>query len=138
LNYVTGYAEEYCELETFRPQCLKNEIIVIESAIYGRRYVSRCLKREKFDFVLNPSFLGCFADVMGYLSTKCSGRKQCEIRIPDADLQQATPCPVGLDMFLEVRYSCVEGEELVMFVNIPTSPMRNHLYEDTVYAVSEQ
>jgi len=106
----TGYAEEYCLLETFRPQCLKNEIIVIESAIYGRRYVSRCLEKENFDFALHPSFLGCSADVMTYLGTRCSGKKQCEIRIPDADLQQAKPCPIGLDMFLEVRYSCVEGE----------------------------
>ena len=107
---VVVHVEEYCLLETFRPQCLKNEIIVIESANYGRRYVSRCLETEELDFVSNPGYLGCSADVLDYVSRVCSGKKQCEIRIPDANLQQKKPCPKGLDMFLEIRYSCVEGK----------------------------
>ena len=114
---IAEHTKEYCELETFRPQCLKNEVIMIESAIYGRRYVSRCLQKENFDFDLNPSFLGCSADVIAYVSTKCSGQKQCEIFIPDANLQQAQPCPVGLDMFLEVRYSCIEGRLCCQLIN---------------------
>ena len=108
--YVAGNTEEYCELETFRPQCLKNEVIIIESAVYGRRYVSRCLETEELDFSINPGFIGCSADVVDYVNSVCSGKKQCEIRIPDANLQQTKPCPKGLDMFLEIRYSCVEGE----------------------------
>ena len=109
---TAGYAEEYCELETFRPQCLKNEVIVIESAIYGRRYVSRCLETEELDFASNPGYLGCSADVVDYVNTVCSGKKQCEIRIPDANLQHTKPCPKGLDMFLEIRYACVEGKNV--------------------------
>ena len=118
---VAGGGSEYCELETFRPVCLSNEVILIVTAIYGRRYVNRCLAKENFDFTANPSFLGCSADVMEYVGQKCSGKRRCEISIPDANLQNTQPCPVGLDMFLEVEYSCLEGKLKLVSRNILTN-----------------
>jgi len=101
--------EEFCNYEMFRPECWKNEVIVIEEAIYGRRRAGRCTKAENSDLAEDPRYLGCYADVLGLLDAKCSGKKECELRIPDSDLEQATPCDKFLKMFLEVRYTCVEG-----------------------------
>jgi len=101
---------EFCLLETFRPECWKNEMIVIEEAIYGRRHIGKCIEPEEVEGVEdNPQYLGCHANVLSLLDTKCSGKKQCEVHVPDADLEQTEPCRKGLKMFLEVRYTCVEG-----------------------------
>ena len=101
--------EEYCHYETFRPECWKNEVIIIQEATYGRRRAGRCIEAENSELAEDPRYLGCYADVLGLLDVKCSGKKDCELRIPDADLYQATDCVKSLRMFLEVRYTCVEG-----------------------------
>jgi len=101
--------EEYCHYETFRPECWKNEVIAIREAIYGRRRVGKCIEAEHSDLADDPRYLGCHADVLGLLDAKCSGKKECELRIPDPDLDRATPCDKSLRMFLEVRYACVDG-----------------------------
>jgi len=54
-------------------------------------------------------FFGCSTDVIGLLDSKCSGRKRCQVRIPDADLERTEPCLSHLKMFLEVTYTCMEG-----------------------------
>jgi len=118
---------EFCLLEMFRPECWKNEVIVMEEAIYGRRHIGKCIKPEDVEGMEdNPQLLGCYANVLSLLHTKCSGKKQCEVLVPDADLQQTNPCRKGLMLFLEVRYSCVEGID------------RQHLVQlnDTVIAVT--
>ena len=97
-------------LEIFQPSCLKNEVIVINKAIYGRRRVGKCIKDTEAALSSDPRYIGCSADVLNILNAKCSGRKQCEIRIPDADLEHTEPCLPGLKMYLEVSYTCVEGE----------------------------
>jgi len=97
-------------LETFEPECWKNEVIVIEKAIYGRHRIGKCITAE--EAAMRPSekrFFGCSTDVKGLLDAKCSGRKRCQIRIPDADLERTEPCLRHLKMFLEVSYNCVEG-----------------------------
>jgi len=102
--------QEFCLLETFRPGCWKNEVIVMEAAIYGRRHIGKCIKPEDVEGVEDkPQFLGCHADVLVLLDMKCSGKKQCEVLVPDADLLRTQPCRRGLTLFLEVKYTCVEG-----------------------------
>ena len=82
---------------------------MIQEAIYGRRQVGRCIEAENSDLAKDPRYLGCYADVLGLLDAECSGKKQCELRIPDPNLEEATSCVKSLKMFLEVRYTCVEG-----------------------------
>ena len=91
----------------------------MREAIYGRRQVGRCIEAENSDLAEDPRYLGCYADVLGMLDAKCSGRKDCELRIPDPDLEKATPCVKSLKMFLEVRYTCVEGayDEITLSVS---------------------
>jgi len=82
---------------------------VIEEAIYGRRRAGRCTEAENSDVAEDPQYLGCHADVLDLLNARCSGKKECELRIPDPDLDQTPPCGKSLRMFLEVRYTCVDG-----------------------------
>jgi len=109
---VTGDLQEFCNLEVFRPECWKNEVIVVEEAIYGRRHIGKCIEPEEVaKFADDPTFLGCSANVVNLLDAKCSGKKQCEVPIPDADLEETKPCLKGLKMFLEVSYTCFEGNQ---------------------------
>ena len=101
---------DFCQLETFEPECWKNEVIVIEKAIYGRHRVGKCIKAEEAAISQDKRFFGCSTDVIGLLDAKCSGRKRCQVRIPDADLERTEPCLSILKMFLEVSYRCVEGK----------------------------
>jgi len=101
---------EFCQLETFEPECWKNELIVIEKAIYGRHRVGKCIKADEAAISQDRRFFGCSTDVIGLLDAKCSGRKRCQVRIPDADLERTEPCLSILKMFLEVSYRCVEGK----------------------------
>jgi len=113
LPYV-GQLEEFCQLETFEPECWKNEVIVIEKAVYGRHRVGKCIKAEEAAISQDRRFFGCSTDVIGLLDAKCSGRKRCQVRIPDADLERTEPCLRHLKMFLEVSYTCLEG----LYINI--------------------
>ena len=105
-----GETEEYCQLQTFEPRCWKNEVIVIEKAIYGRHKIGKCISEQEASFSQESNFFGCYADVHDIVNSKCSGRKQCQIRVPDADLEITRTCLPGLQMFLEVSYKCLEGK----------------------------
>jgi len=101
--------EEYCSLEAFRPRCWKNEVVLVEDAYYGRRRTGKCISAKQASRLQGPDYFGCYANVLGIVSRTCSGKKECEISVPDPDLERTMPCLEGLKMFLEVRYSCVAG-----------------------------
>ena len=84
---------------------------MVEEALYGRRRTGKCISPEQASkFKLHgPEYFGCYANVLHIVSQKCSGSKECEVSIPDPDLEETMPCLEGLKMFLEVRYSCVAG-----------------------------
>jgi len=105
-----GETEEYCQLQTFEPRCWKNEVIVIEKALYGRHKIGKCISEQETSFSQESNFFGCYTDVGDIVNSKCSGRKQCQIRVPDADLERTRTCLPGLQMFLEVSYKCLEGK----------------------------
>jgi len=71
--------------------------------------------------------VGCSADVTAHLDRRCSGRRSCQLTVPDATLHQrrhigaapgvsdATlhanhPCPKELMPYLEASYACVRRE----------------------------
>ena len=88
---------------------------MIRQAIYGRRRVGKCLGSEEANTFEDPRYFGCSENVLHIVDAKCSGRKQCEISIPDPDLDGTSPCLPGLKMFLEVSYSCVEGNMFSLY-----------------------
>jgi len=84
----------------------------MDKAEYGRMQVGRCIRAADVETLLESIQIGCFSDVTSLVDSRCSGRQECEIRIPDLVLQNATECPLRTvaAMYMEASYSCVEGK----------------------------
>lgn len=96
-------SREYCESEAFTAKCWQNEIVVMESAFYGRMRIGHCVEADL-------GYLGCSEDVLHLLDGRCSGKQDCEIRIPDGELDETKPCYKELKVYLETSYTCVRGQ----------------------------
>ena len=103
----------YCQLESMTARCRWNsEVIVVTSARWGRMEANRCLEIHPNVLAAlghDPLFLGCSEDVLPLMDSKCSRRSECEIRIPDSDLDEVKPCYQDLKSYLTASYSCVKG-----------------------------
>jgi len=92
------------------------------SARWGRMEANRCLEIHPNVLAAlghDPLFLGCSQDVLALLDWKCSGRSECEIHIPDPDLDQMKPCYQDLKSYLTASYSCVTGMTVsVLFLSV--------------------
>ena len=53
--------------------------------------------------------VGCSADVITHLDRKCSGKRACQVTVPDATLHNIHPCPKELMPYLEASYACIRG-----------------------------
>ena len=73
------------------------------SALYGRMTKGTCVQT---DF----GFIGCHADVIAHAHERCSGRRECVIRVPDAVLDRSKPCNEDLKSYLEANFTCVKSE----------------------------
>ena len=106
--------QEVCQLETMKARCPWNsEVIVMTSARWGRMKTGRCLDIHPNFLSLfgeDPLFLGCSANVLPLLDAKCSGRPECDIAIPDPDLDKLNPCYPDHERYLEASYMCVKGQ----------------------------
>ena len=104
--------QAFCQSETFRPRCLPAEAVIITKAVYGRMlHDSRCLQDEEELPALrdDPKYMGCFEDVLPLVSARCSGQSDCEIRIPDPEMEQSNPCYKNMFKYLVVTYRCITG-----------------------------
>lgn len=115
-------SDDYCLHESFNPRCLKNEVILMRSAIYGRMRTGRCITQEevaaqKLLAGEVPGVLGCSADVLEVLDRRCSGYVQCETRVIDLSLQNMKPCFPGLSVYLEASFECVPGKSSIILFN---------------------
>jgi len=104
--------QEYCSKESFEASCLKNEVIVMTSAIYGRMKLGRCLESEDRQLFQtlgkDQKFLGCSEDVLDLMNKKCSGKNQCEVRVMfDKDFENLKPCYDALQLYLEASHNCL-------------------------------
>ena len=99
---------EYCPWEAFRAQCLHDEVLVMETAKYGRMRLGRCVKNDL-------GYVGCFTDVLDLADGWCSGRQSCEIAIPNPDLDNLKPCLEDLKSYFEVTYKCIKGKPHTLF-----------------------
>ena len=81
---------------------------------------SRCLDiHPNFmsQFGKDPMFLGCSENVLPLLDAKCSGRPECDIEIPDPDLDKLNPCYPDHERYLEASYTCVKGWSIVSIIS---------------------
>jgi len=103
---VTQAGGEFCELQTLNATCRqRDEVVVMETALYGRMRLGSCV-------VADLGFVGCSRDVLSILDARCSGRRQCAVRVPDQDLAaiRPQPCLRELKSYLEASYRCQKGQ----------------------------
>ena len=97
--------EEYCEYENFIPNCADNEVVLITEATYGRMKLGKCIPGKYSDD------LGCSANVINFLSQKCSGQRSCFFRIRNLVMDHEGNCPPSaIRSYLEVAYTCLKGK----------------------------
>lgn len=96
----------YCETEAFNASCELGSAILMTHARYGRMRLSRCVRHDY-------GHVGCASDVIDLVDTRCSARRRCSIRVPDALLATRKPCPDDLKPYLEARYICVKGRPML-------------------------
>ena len=106
-------AQEFCEGESFSGQCSRDEVVVLQSAQYGRMQLGRCVQ-------MNMGYIGCTADVLGLADTKCSGRRSCTLNVPDTDFERTRPC-FELKSYLQVSHTCIRGNNWYLWCNILTT-----------------
>ena len=109
---AAGQLSEYCNMETFRARCHHGDVVVMETALFGRMRVGRCITFDAYLTALqqlDPTSLGCSADVLAYMDQVCSGRASCDVSVPNPNLYVFRPCSGQLTMYMEASYSCVTG-----------------------------
>ena len=99
--------KDYCLAEVFEAECGDREVIMIQKARYGRMRIGRCVRT---DF----GFVGCYADVIDIVAMRCSGRRQCSLRVPDPLFERTTGCNAEFKSYFEVAYTCVPGRPTVI------------------------
>ena len=105
-------AEDYCQSETFAPSCLPDEVILITKAHYGRMKFGKCVKEEQQLKIIwnDPQYLGCSTDVIGFVSKHCTGKRNCQLKVSDPELEKYGSCYASLKMYLDVSYTCIKGK----------------------------
>ena len=108
LIYALFYLD-YCVNKLFRPECDSGKLILMQSALYGRMSLGKCV-------LTDLGYLGCKANVLATLDGLCTGQPSCNVIVNDEVIKPKGGCIVGLQSYLEVEYSCVEG--LLYFIII--------------------
>jgi hypothetical protein len=106
----SGEVLEYCEGQSFIAHCKgPDEVVVMQSAHYGRMRLGRCL-------AVNYGNIGCQLNVLPQFDGWCSGQRRCEVRVSSIidSLPQsgnAFPCIRDFRGYLEASYRCVKGKD---------------------------
>ena len=97
---------EYCPRESFKARCGPHEVVVMTAANYGRMNLGKCVKKDL-------GYVGCYVDALKVTDHLCSGRHECEFRVPDVDIYMKNTmrqCLEELQSYLEASYTCVRGK----------------------------
>ena len=75
---------------------------MMRNATYGRMRLNRCIHR-------NYGYIGCSVSVLTDADRKCSGKRTCEIRVPNQEFTDSNSCPRDLKPYLEASYECINA-----------------------------
>ena len=98
-----GMVREYCQGEEFKASCVQGEVITMTASMYGSMKIGRCLDDDYGD-------LGCAADVIRTTDKLCSGKRECQIIVPNKDMDLQRKCPKDPWRYLEASYQCRKGK----------------------------
>ena len=59
-----GLVREYCNWETFHAQCRAGQVILMESAKYGRMKFGRCIRKAMDPDTKTMHEIGCSEDII--------------------------------------------------------------------------
>ncbi|ELU13375.1 hypothetical protein CAPTEDRAFT_208208 [Capitella teleta] len=71
----------------------------MRSALYGR--FKPCIERDY-------GYVGCQSDVLTLADSLCSGKRECELKIPVEKFGVNSTCPRDLSRHLQAEFSCVK------------------------------
>ena len=80
---------------TFYYKCLKEKCKIF-------LIVGKCVEADL-------GYVGCESNVQYLADRKCSGRRKCQISIPDEDFDNTQPCLTELKFYFEANYTCMKG-----------------------------
>ena len=55
-------------------------------------------------------------DILRLIDARCSGLRQCQIRIPDSEFDATKPCFKELKTYMEATYTCVQGNRHMTYI----------------------
>ena len=115
LLFIFVDLEEFCHLDIFNASCSSsNDVIMMETALYGRMRVGRCLTTSYY--------VGCYADVLPVMDSICSGQRTCTIKTLDTELVKFHPCRKDLMPYLEAQYKCISSKYFFFYQMLHSFP----------------
>ena len=87
----------------------------MSKALYGRMALGRCV-------VADLGYIGCSSDVLDLADRYCSGRRTCELTMPNQQMTQRQPCLPELKAYMQASYYCQKGEVNGSMLNISSLP----------------
>jgi len=97
---LTGEIREYCQFDALEATCPENHVVIVEHAFYGRMRAGGCVRKAYGE-------MGCQANVIPYVDSVCSGRRQCTLGIHEIAQLGIRPCQEDLTSHLEASYTCL-------------------------------
>ncbi|ELT99577.1 hypothetical protein CAPTEDRAFT_201732 [Capitella teleta] len=98
---VEGRLVEVCYFSAFNARCPPNQVIVMESAMFGRMRPGVCYSDSD-----GEDFSRCTTNVLNVADKYCSGKTQCEIQIPNQDIEDNMLCE-GMKGYFSASYDCL-------------------------------
>jgi hypothetical protein len=114
-----------CDRDFLNISCSAEQVILIESAWYGRMKVGRCVRQSL-------GYIDCRIDALSYVERWCSGRQRCVQRVPDDELHDTKPCPTDTVSYLETTYRCIRGNLPLSIVLLSSGAYSECVRDSTV------
>ena len=97
---------EYCHRDTFNATCETNEVVVMQTARFGRMSLGPLCEAG------TSATSGAPWTSSNLLDSRCSGHSSCSMKIIDDALYQTHPCPDDTTAYLQASYSCIKGKQI--------------------------
>ena len=102
--------KEFCNSEIFEPSCLRNDVLFIKKATFGREIIGKCIKSEGgFDEYLSkkPGYTNCYTDVRHIIEPQCAGKQSCKVQV--VGIEADSKCSNVFKDHLDVDHTCLKG-----------------------------